>query len=326
MTSKRADFARACMGVVLALSVPLALIRAEDASPVDDLVGDNESRVSDASHGTEGQLEHGYVQNGDVKIHYVTAGEGPLVVMLHGFPDYWYTWRNQIPEIAKSHQVVAIDLRGFNRSGQPDGVEKYAMPELVGDVKAVIDHFQQDQAIVVGHDWGGMIAWSFAMQHPQMMDRLVILNLPHPAGLSRELANNPAQQAASEYARQFQKPDAASKVTAEGLTFWVTDGEARKKYVEAMKRSSLEGMLNYYKANFPRQPYTAQRVFPKVTCRVLMIHGLDDNALLADALNGTWDHLDQPFTLVTVPGAGHFVQQDAPALVTKTIVNWLEDN
>ena len=101
--------------------------------------------------------EHGFVNSGGVQIHYVTAGEGPLVVMLHGFPDFWFTWRKQIPAIAKNHQVVAIDLRGFNKSDKPEGVENYAMPKLVGDVEAVIKHFGRTKATVVGHDWGGMV-------------------------------------------------------------------------------------------------------------------------------------------------------------------------
>ncbi len=268
-------------------------------------------------------VEHGFANSDGVKIHYVTAGNGPLVVMLHGFPDFWYTWRKQIPAIAENHQVVAIDLRGFNKSDQPEGVENYTMPKLVADVEAVIKHFGKAKATVIGHDWGGIIAWSFAMQHPEMTQRLVILNLPHPACLTRELANNRAQQQASAYARHFQKPDAASELTAEGLTFWVKDAEVREKYIDAMKRSSFEGMLNYYKANYPREPYTEQTDFPNVKCPVLMIHGLKDTALLADGLNGTWKYLDQPLTLVTIPDADHFVQQDAPQLVTDTITRWL---
>lgn len=267
--------------------------------------------------------EHGFAHNGEVKIHYVTAGEGPLVVMLHGFPDYWYTWRGQIPAIAVHHKVVAVDLRGFNESDQPEGVENYAMPLLVGDVKAVIEHFERDKAVIVGHDWGGAIAWFFAMQHPEMTRRLIILNLPHPECLARELANNPAQQHASAYARRFQQPDAASQLTADGLTFWVKDADARKKYVEAMQRSSFEGMLSYYKANYPREPYTVRSEYPKVKCPVLMIHGLKDTALLSDGLNRTWNYLEQPLTLVTVPDADHFVQQDASELVSRTITDWL---
>ena len=128
----------------------------------------------DSNLGTDG-----YADSGDVKIHYVTMGEGPLLVMIHGFPDYWYTWRAQMPALAKQFKVVAIDQRGYNKSGQPEGVQNYAMEKLVDDVKAVVEHFGRKQATIIGHDWGGAVAWSFAMGHPEMTDRLVILNLPH---------------------------------------------------------------------------------------------------------------------------------------------------
>jgi len=266
----------------------------------------------------------GYVDSHGVKIHYVTAGSGPLCVMIHGFPDFWYTWRAQMPELAKHFQVVAIDQRGYNLSDKPEGVENYRLEKLVADVDAVVDHFKAKKAIIVGHDWGGMVAWTYAMQHPDKVDRLVILNLPHPRGLLRELAKNPDQQKASEYARNFQKPDAAKKIPVVMLAFWVHDADVKQVYIEAFKRSSMEGMLNYYKANYPREPYTVPDL-PNVKCPVLMIHGLKDVALLPGALAGTWNWIDNEFTLVTIPKAGHFVQQDAAPIVTRTMVRWLTD-
>jgi len=269
--------------------------------------------------------EEGFVDSDGVKIHYVTAGKGPLVVLIHGFPDFWYTWRAQMPELAKHFQVVAVDMRGYNKSDQPEGVENYKIDKLVGDIDAVVKHFKVDKAIIVGHDWGGIVAWSYAMAHPDKTDRLVILNLPHPKGLARELANNPQQQKNSQYARNFQQPDAASKTKPEMLAFWVKDPAAREKYIEAFKRSSMEGMLNYYKANYPREPYTydENQKYPPIKCPVLMFHGLKDTALLPGALSGTWDWVDQDLTLITIPGASHFVQQDAADLVTKNMVMWL---
>lgn len=265
----------------------------------------------------------GFADSDGVKIHYVTMGQGPLLVMIHGFPDYWYSWREQMPALSKHFQVVAIDQRGYNKSDQPQGVENYALPKLVEDVHSVVKHFKQDKAVIVGHDWGGIVAWTFAMTYPDKTDRLVILNLPHPKGLTRELANNPEQQKASQYARNFQQPDAASKLKPEVLVFWVKDPEAKKKYIEAFQRSSIEGMLNYYKANYPREPYTDTREFPPVKCSVLMFHGLKDTALLPGALNDTWKWLEKDLTLITVPSAGHFVQQDAAEFVTKNMVRWL---
>ncbi len=267
--------------------------------------------------------EEGFVDSGGVKIHYVTSGKGPLVILLHGFPDYWYAWRKQMPELAKHCQVVAIDLRGFNKSDQPEGVENYAMTKLVGDADAVIKHFKQKKATVVGHDWGGAIAWAYAMAHPDKTERLIILNLPHPKGLQRELATNPQQQKNSEYARLLQQPEAVKLMTPAVLAMWVKDPQDRKKYVEAFQRSSIEGMLNYYKANYPKAPYKDEQTYPPVKCPVLMFHGLDDQYLLPGALNDTWKWIEKDLTLITVPKAGHWVHHDAAELVTKRMVRWL---
>ena len=275
------------------------------------------------------EWEHGFAKSGDVRIHYVTAGSGPLVILIHGFPDYWYTWRKQIPALAKHFKVVAIDQRGYNKSDQPEGVENYSLNLLAQDVQNVVKHFEEDRAVLIGHDWGGYVAWTCAMRYPQMVERLVILNAPHPLGLQRELATNPEQKRNSQYAIDFQAKDAASKITPKGLAGWVTDPAAREKYVEAFERSSLEGMLNYYKANYPKpQPEGASAPpafppMPKIKCPVLMIHGLADKALLPAALNDSWNWMEKELTLITIPGADHFVQQDAAEIVSDRIVRWL---
>ena len=268
--------------------------------------------------------KHGYADSSGVKIHYVTSGEGPLMVLIHGFPDYWYSWRAQIPELATRFQVVAFDQRGYNRSDQPEGVENYALEKLVADVRAVVRHFGREKATIVGHDWGGAVAWSFAMMHPDMTERLIVLNLPHPNGLMRELANNPQQQANSAYAREFQKEGAHKKLTPEILAGYVADDQTREKYVAAFERSSIEAMLNYYKANYPREPYVQPPTeAPRVKCPVLLIHGLKDQALLAGALNNTWQWIDNELTIFTLPEADHFVQHDAPERVNQAILRWL---
>jgi pimeloyl-ACP methyl ester carboxylesterase len=273
---------------------------------------------SDAKHGT--------VDSSGVKIHYATMGSGPVVVMIHGFPDFWYSWRDQMEALSANYQVVAIDQRGYNLSDKPKGVENYDLSLLVGDVAAVIKHLGRDKAIIVGHDWGGIVAWTLSMMRPDMVEKLIILNLPHPKGLRRELATNPQQQQNSQYARNFQKEGAHNQLTAEGLSRWVTDPEARKKYIEAFNRSDFEAMLNYYKRNYPAASGEAlpePPPMPKVTAPVLLFHGLDDFALHRNGLSGTWDWVDKDLTLVTVPGAGHFVQQDAADLVTSTMRWWL---
>ena len=267
---------------------------------------------------------HGHADSDGVKIHYVTRGDGPLVVLIHGFPDYWYSWRHQIPELAKRFQVVAIDQRGYNKSDQPEGVESYAMQNLVGDVAAVVKHLGKEKATIVGHDWGGAVAWTFAMTNPDMTDRLVVLNLPHPHCLARELATNPDQQANSAYARGFQMPGAHKLVSPKMLAGFVADDDTHDDYVAAFERSSIEGMLNYYKANYPREPYEMPKEKPPaVKCPVLLIHGLKDKALLPGALNNTWDHVENELTIVTIPGADHWVHHDAPDSVNRAILNWL---
>jgi pimeloyl-ACP methyl ester carboxylesterase len=253
----------------------------------------------------------------------ITAGKGPLVILIHGFPDFWYTWRDQMPALAKHLQVVAIDQRGYNKSDQPVGVDSYKVDKLVADVDAVRRHFKEDKAIIVGHDWGGFVAWTYAMTHPDATDRLIVLNLPHPKGPMRELANNPEQQESSQYAPNFQMEGAENRLTPERLALWVKEPEARAKYVEAFKRSSMEGMFNYYKANYPREPYKDDKAFPPVKCAVLTIHGIQDPYLLPGALNDTWKWVEKDLTLVTVPKAGHFVHRDAPEFVTSTMVRWL---
>ena len=150
-----------------------------------------------------------------------------------------------------------------------------------------------------------------------------LLNLPHPIGFTRELASNLDQQKASQYARDLQQPLAAQFLKPDQLVSWVQEPEARAIYLDALKRSSMEGMLNYYKANFPRPPYKAVTALPPVKCPVLMIHGLDDQALLPAALNDTWKWLENDLTLITVPGAGHFVHRDQPELVTRKMRTWL---
>lgn len=277
------------------------------------------------------EAEHGYADNNGVQIHYATMGEGPLVVMIHGFPDFWYSWRHQMEGLSENFKVVAIDQRGYNRSGQPEGQANYGMQYLVGDVAAVIRHLGEDSATIVGHDWGGAVAWQVAFNIPQMVDNLIILNLPHPNGMGRELANNAEQQQNSNYARVFiegspSDPDVffGGPMTAQTLSGWVTDANARQHYVDAFSRSDFDAMLAYYKQNYPSGANaSAAPAAPQLDLPLLVFHGLEDTALHSDGLNNTWDWNDGTTTIVAVPGANHFVQQDAAEVVTSTMRWWL---
>src|SRR6188768_1196409 len=163
-----------------------------------------------------------YAANNGVKIHYVVDGKGPLVVMIHGFPDYWATWKPLMAELNKAgYRTAALDTRGYNLSDKPQGVAAYAMPNLIGDVAAVIAAEGEKNAIVVGHDWGAAIAWQTTFARPDLVNKLVIMSVPHPTGMAREMATNKAQQEGSNYAREFQKEGSEKLLTAEGLAGWV---------------------------------------------------------------------------------------------------------
>lgn len=284
--------------------------------------------------GAVAEFKDGYADSNGVKIHFSEIGEGPLVVMIHGFPDFWYSWRHQMRGLSDGYHVVAIDQRGYNLSDQPEGVENYDMRLLVSDVAAVVRHFGEEKAIIVGHDWGGVVAWNVAFHVPEIVDKLIILNLPHPNGIAQALKNNPDVIAGTTYAKVFREssPDDPEvffgyPMNAMTLSGWVSDPEARPKYVEAFQRSDFTAMLNYYKQNYPdiwSENAAAWTPAPNIAISTLMFHGLDDTALHSDGLNNTWDWIDKDLTLVTVPGSGHFVQQDAADLVTNTMRLWLD--
>ncbi|RYG36907.1 MAG: alpha/beta hydrolase [Burkholderiales bacterium] len=275
-------------------------------------------------------LEDKYAQNGDVKIHYVASGKGPLVVLIHGYPDFSGSWSQLIPALNDNYRVVALDTRGYNLSDHPDGVENYEMPKLVADVDAVINAEGYKTATVLGHDWGGSIAWMYAFTHPTKLDNLIILSTPHPILFMERMRTDPVQQATSQYARNFQKEGSEASLTAEGLARRVQDPAMREKYVEAFKRSSFSAMMNYYRANYPRtvgpdakRPFVPENP-PQIPVPLLVIHGMKDTALLADGHAGTWNKAAMDSTVVMAPNAGHFVQNDAAELVNGTIRNWLD--
>ena len=221
------------------------------------------------------RVTHGYAESeGGVKIHYASLGQGaagrhdprlPRLLVHVAAPD---------DGLSDRFQVVAIDQRGYNLSDKPKGVENYDMRMLVGDVAAVIKHLGRDKATIVGHDWGGVVAWQFAMNLPQMTERLIILNLPHPERPAARAATNPEQIENSEYARNFQTKSPSDPtvffgrpMTAETLSCWVRDPAARKRYVEAFERSDFERDAELLQAQLPerlRRRCAATARMPKV--------------------------------------------------------------
>lgn len=267
-----------------------------------------------------------FADSDGVKIHYAQTGSGPLIVFIHGFPDFWYGWHHQMQGLSDAYTVVAMDTRGYNLSDRPEGEEQYDMQLLVGDVAAVIRAEGQEKAIIVGHDWGGAIAWAFAASLPQMTDKLIIVNLPHMKGLARELMKeDSAQHRNSSYARLFQRENSEKALNPKVLANLVApkNPELQSIYEAAFEKSSIPSMMNYYRRNYPKQPYQVPDL-PKIQMPVLQFHGLNDSALLPPALNDTWEHLSQDWTLVTLPGVGHWAHHERPDMVTQTMRWWLK--
>lgn len=266
------------------------------------------------------QLDDRYADSGGVGIHYVAGGDGPLILFIHGFPDFWYSWRHQLGHFAGTHRVAAMDTRGYNLSDQPKGQEHYAMEMLIADAAAVIWNEGHTSAVIVGHDWGGATAWNFAARFPEMTDRLVIINAPHPAAMAQELARPGSSQPSSlAYADDFRKPGSDANFNAESLAVFMSrgDDEAHERYREAFQATSIDAAMNYYRANNGGGAAVVQ-------APVLQFHGLDDPALLTSAVTGTWEHMTSTWTFVTVPNAGHWPHHDHPDLVSTTIASWLD--
>lgn len=288
------------------------------------------------------KLKDGFAEVNGVRLHYVTAGRGPLIVFLHGFPEFWYEWKDQLPEFAKDHRALAPDMRGYNLSEKPAGVEHYEMKDLVEDVRALADHLGYKKFILVGHDWGGGVAWGFAIAHPEYLEKLIIINCPHPAILARELAGNPAQQKASQYMLLFRSPQAeqflslnnyaglVEAVLADGLKTGVFTAADKQAYIAAWSQpGALTGGLNYYRAANLGPPSPDAPSAPPldpanmlVKVPTLVIWGEKDTALLTGNLDGM-DKFVPNLTIKRIPDGSHWVIHEKPALVNSYIREYL---
>src|SRR5581483_2155027 len=252
-------------------------------------------------------LEHRYVQTNGIRLHCAVDGSGPLVIFLHGFPESWYSWRHQLTALAPSFRVVAPDLRGYNLSDKPEAVSAYAMSELVADVRGLIEAFGERDAVIVGHDWGGAIAWTFAMDEPQATRRLVVMNCPHPAIFSQHLRMNRRQLARSWYMFFFQIPWLPETLLGLGHARLIADGVRRsvvrqdaltsEDYAQlqdaATQPGALRSGINYYRAAF-RSP-ESQATWPPWLRR--FIHGDRPSAPIRERLED-WPKITAPTLLV----------------------------
>ena len=290
-------------------------------------------------------LKHEYADVNGVRLHYVTAGKGKLIMFVHGFPEFWYEWKNQLAEFGRDYQAVAPDMRGYNLSSKPEAVDQYQVKYMVEDLRALAEKLGHKKFILVAHDWGGAIAWAFAIAHPDYVEKLVIINAPHPGVFQRELRENAAQQKASQYMLFFRSPQAETMLSAnnyaqlvqvvlgEGLKSGVFTEEDKKAYIEAWSQpGALTGGLNYYRAarvgppsDADKQPANFAAGLPSLEVKVptLVIWGEKDTALLTGNLEGLEKFVPN-LTIKRIPDGTHWVIHEKPALVNGYIREFIK--
>ena len=288
-----------------------------------------------------------YAEVNGIRLHYISVGKGKLIMFVHGFPEFWYEWEKQLIEFGQDYQAVAPDLRGYNLSSKPSDVEKYHVKYLIEDLRALAEHLGHEKFIMVGHDWGGGVAWSAAIRHPEIVEKLVIINSPHPAVFARELLNNPDQQKASQYMLILRSAEAERVLSENNFTRlsdvlvqfgskWEMSEERRLKYIDAWSQpGALTGSLNYYRAS-PLYPPTSTEDkeqiksilnLPKemlaVRVPTLVIWGEQDRALLAGNLDGLEEYIED-LTLKRIPDGTHWVIHEQPELVNTLIRDFIK--
>ena len=277
---------------------------------------------------------HDIITNG-IRMHYVTQGQGPLIVLLHGFPEFWYSWRRQIPFLAEhGYTVIAPDLRGYNDTDKPRS--GYDIPTLIRDIARLIIGVGYEKAFIVGHDWGGVLAWAFAMRYPEMTERLIVMNAPHPAAFIREMRTF-KQLRKSWYIFAFQIPwlpeymllrnnanEIGRVLLGAAVQRWVFPPEEIAKYQQAMsKPGAMTAALNYYRQSFRRgsRAYTGGKVH--VSVPTLLIWGEQDIALGIELTYGLEKWVDN-LQIKRIPDSGHWVQQEQADKVNQYMLDFLQ--
>jgi pimeloyl-ACP methyl ester carboxylesterase len=279
------------------------------------------------------ELREGYADLGDVRLHYVEAGDGPLVLLLHGFPEFWFGWRLQIGPLAKAgFRVVAPDLRGYNLSSRPKSVKAYDTAQLVADIRGLIQERGAKSARLVGHDWGGSVAWATAMASPDVVDRLAILNAAHPRKLSQGL-HHPGQLRKSWYFFFFDLPELPESVVHANrwhfFRHFLRDAhpaytpEDMDRYIEAWSQpGAATGMVNYYRFSVRQSPKKAEAALGPISAPTLVIWGQRDHYLgpeLAEPDHDDVPHLDRVERLAD---ASHWVHHDEAERVNQLLIDF----
>ena len=263
--------------------------------------------------------EEKFVETNGVKLHTVIIGEGEPLILLHGFPDFWFGWKNVILGLKKDYKLIIPDMRGYNLSDKPKGVNNYKMDVLVEDIKGLIESLNLGDIFLAGHDWGGVVAWAFAEKYPKLVRKLAILNAPHMKIFQERLRSDKKQQKASFYIFEFLKPDGEKflfkddykwlKFAVKFESFTAFD---KKQYLSAWTQPAIIGGMNYYRANTSFKDWTG-----KITVPTLVIHGMKDIAVLPSVLEGLEDYVSD-LQIIRVENSSHWVMHDVPELIVSS--------
>lgn len=289
-------------------------------------------------------VSHNFAQVGEVRLHYAECGgaEDPLVILLHGFPEFWYSWRHQLPVLGERYHVVAPDMRGYNLSDKPSRVADYRIENLVADVVGLIKHFGKDKTAIVAHDWGAGVAWAVAQRHPEAVTKLAALQVPLPAAWRANMTLR--QFFASWYMFFFQLPR-LPEWWASANDFARMDEMYRKTsfrpgafsdadiaaYKDAMRQPrALTSAINYYRANVFRSLFRGGVETPatadgRVRVPTLFIYGEHDMAVLPSTVRELGRFVNAPYREVRIPDSGHWVQNEAVAEVNSALLDFLSE-
>lgn len=284
-----------------------------------------------------GEWQHRSVEANGIRFHVVEAGEGPLVVLLHGFPQFWYAWRHQIPALASRFRVVAPDMRGYGDTDRPPKVADYHVHTLARDVKELVHALGAERAHLVAHDWGGGVAWMTALRHPEVVDRLAVLNCPHPEPFSKAIRSSLRQLRRSWYMFFFQLPwlpewamtrkngamvgPMFRDMAIRKDTFSDEDLEQFRQNI--LKPGAATAMLNYYRAAFRNRSAMESERGKKIAAPTLLIWAEDDIALGKELTYGMEPLFSGPFRIHYVPDCSHWVNEEQPELVNRLLLEFL---
>ena len=276
-------------------------------------------------------IQEKYVKVNNVTLHTIIIGEGRPLILLHGFPDFWYGWKSVIPYLKDKFKLIIPDMRGYNLSDKPKGIHNYKISYLIADIKGLIEVLGLEKPFIAGHDWGGIVAWVFAEKYPEIIEKLIILNSPHPKIFASLLRTNEAQQKASFYIFQFNKPRGEQFLFRDDFK-WLQqalfgtlenknalDDFDKKQYMTAWSQpNAIINGVNYYKANPRFDDFTGIIKVP-----TLVVHGMKDTALLPVILEGL-EKFVKDVMIYKIPNSSHWVMHEDPQLISAKFIEFLE--